>query len=75
MKPKLHLLSGKGIDKAVGGDVDDLAVDVSGESLNGVIGAECHIEAIKNLMKRVVHIFGVDALHLFIVLAIEVWLN
>ena len=48
---------------------------MAGIARNGVVGAKCHVEAVKNLVKRVLHIFGVDALHLFFVLLVEMRLN
>lgn len=71
----LQFFAGEGVDEAFGGDVDDLSVDMSGEAFDGVVGAECYIETVENLMQRIVHIFGVDSLHFFLVFAIEMRLN
>ena len=46
----LQFFAGEGVDEAFGGDVDDLSVDMAGEAFNGVIGAECYIETVENLM-------------------------
>lgn len=71
----LQLFAWKGIDEAARGDVPDGGTDYVGITLDVVVGLKRHIEAVDDLMQRIVGVFAADTLPFFVVVGIEMGLD